>query len=121
MSPSDELSALYQRWRELTLEEGQAIDAGEWPLVELCQAAKSRLQPRIVEISQRLDLATHETLFRPVVEELMELERRNRHGLESRRQASELERQNLDRSCRQLRQLHRSYVPASRAAWQSYS
>ena len=121
MSPADELFALYRRWRQLTEDEGQAIDGGEWHLVELCQTAKSRLQPRIVEVSQRLDAASHETQFRPVVDELMELERRNRTRLEHKRRDAEKERQELDRSCRQLRRIHRSYVPAARTAWQSYS
>ena len=79
MSPADELFALYEQWRRLTEDEGKAIEAGAWTQVEHYQSAKSRLQPRIVEVSQRLEAATHEEQFRPIVEQLMELELRPEH------------------------------------------
>jgi hypothetical protein len=121
MTPPDELAALYEQWRNLTGDEGDAIAAGDWTGVEQFQAAKARLQPRIAEISRRLDSVTHERRFRSLVEELMQLERRNISLLQRRRQAAEVQRQELDRTSRHLRQLHKSYVPPARTHWQSYS
>jgi len=61
------------------------------------------------------------TAFRPVVEELMTIERRNAARLRDTRCSAEQEKQDLDKSSRNLRQLHKSYVPPARAHWQSYS
>ena len=121
MSPAEELTALYEQWRSLTTAEGHAIQAADWDQVAQCQTAKSRLQPRIVEVSQRLEVAVHEAQFRPVVEQLMEMERANHAQLQAQRHSAELQKRQLDQSSRHLRQLHQSYVPASRAHWQSYS
>lgn len=121
MSPADELSALYAQWRSLTEQEGDAIASGVWTQVEHYQSAKSRLQPRIVEVSQRLEGSVHECQFRPVVEELMALERRNTARLQETRRSAEQEKQELNKSSRNLRQLHKSYVPPARPHWQSYS
>jgi len=121
MSPVDELFALYEQWRRLTEDEGGAIEAGAWTQVEHYQSAKSRLQPRIIEVSQRLDAAAHEQNFRLVVERLMDLERRNSARLQERRRAAQEQKQVLDRSTRHLRQIHKSYVPPARPHWQSYS
>lgn len=121
MTPADELSALYVQWRSLTEGEGEAIESGTWAQVEHYQSAKSRLQPRIVEVSQRIEVAVHELKFRPVVEELMVLERRNAARLREIRRSADREKQDLDKSSRSLRQLHKSYVPPARAHWQSYS
>jgi len=121
MSPVDELAALYAQWRSLTEGEGEAIESGSWTEVEHYQSAKSRLQPRIVEVSQRIEVAIHELQFRPVVEELITLERRNSDRLRDTRHSAEQEKQDLDKSSRNLRQLHKSYVPPARAHWQSYS
>ena len=89
--------------------------------MEHYQSAKSRLQPRIVEVSQRIEVAVHELQFRPVVEELMAKERHNAARLRETRNSAEQEKQDLDKSSRNLRQLHKSYVPPARAHWQSYS
>jgi hypothetical protein len=121
MSPADELTALYTQWRSLTEEEGDAIESGAWTKVEHYQSAKSRLQPRIVEVSQRIEVAVHELQFRPIVEELMTMERHNAARLRDSRHSAEQEKQHLDKSSRNLRQLHKSYVPPARAHWQSYS
>lgn len=121
MTSVDELSALYQQWRCLTEDEGEAIEAGAWVSVEQFQAAKARLQPRIVELSQRLDAGTHERQFRALIEELMQLERSNSALLQRRRQAADEQMRELDKASRHLRQLHKSYVPPARPHWQSYS
>jgi hypothetical protein len=121
MTPVEELHALYQQWRRLTEEEGQGIAASDWGQVEQCQSAKARLQPRIVEVSQRLAPSVHQLQFQPVVAQLLELERANRVRLDAQRGDAQARRQELDRATRHLRQLHLSYVPPARANWQSYS
>ena len=121
MTPVDELFALYEQWRGLTEDEGDAIEVGAWTNVDHFQAAKARLQPRIVELSQRLDFSTHERRLRPIVEALMQLERQNSELLQRRRQATDQQMRELDKASRHLRQLHKSYVPPARTHWQSYS
>jgi hypothetical protein len=121
MSPAEELSALYDQWRRLTETEGQAIEAADWNQVAQCQSGKSRLQPRIVEVGQRLEVAVHELHFRPIVERLIEMERANRTRLQAQRETAEGQKRHLDRSSRCLRQLHESYVPPIRPHWESYS
>jgi hypothetical protein len=121
MTPGDELAALYEQWRTLTEDEGRAISAEVWADVEHCQNAKSRLQPRIVEVSRRLEQDLHDRQFKPVLKELMGLEQRNNALLRERRKAADGARETLDRSSRNLRQLHKSYVPPARTLWQSYS
>ena len=121
MTPGDELAALYQKWRTLTEDEGRAIAAESWTDVRHFQHAKARLQPRIVEVSQRLDRDVHYLQFTPLLEELMKLERRNGALLLERRQTADRARESLDRSSRNLRQLHKSYVPSAKTLWQSYS
>lgn len=121
MKPVEELHALYEQWRLLTQEEGRGIERADWEQVALSQAGKSRLQPRIVEVSQRIEAAVHELQFRPVVDQLIMLERTNRELLERQRDAGQQRKQELDRSSRQLKQLHKSYVPPGRPNWHSYS
>ena len=121
MNAAVELVALYEQWRNLTEDEGRSIEAGAWTEVEHFQSAKRRLQPRITEISQRLDVETHERQFRPLVQGLMELERCNNSNLLKKRRAAEKQRLELDLATRNLRQIHKSYVPSPRTNWQSYS
>ena len=121
MTPDDELAGLYDQWRDLTEEEGRAIEAADWSRVAVCQSGKSRLQPRIVEVAGRIEAAAHERQFQPVVAQLIEVEQANRGRLQQQRDSAQERRQELDRSSRHLRQLHQAYAPASRTNWQSYS
>lgn len=121
MTPADELAELYGQWRTLTEQEGAAIRQSRWAAVEQCQAAKSRLQPRIEEISLRLDGAAHESRFRETVRELVAMEQRNSVLLDDCRQAAESRILEDNRSCRQLRRLQRLFIPPARQNWQSYS
>lgn len=121
MSAIDELSDLFRQWRLLTEQEGKAIAAGAWLQVDGFQSAKARLQPRITEISQRLDPSVHEARFRPVVDELMEMERQNGALLQRKHAAAEDQQQSLDRTQRNLRHIQKSYLPPARTHWQSYS
>ncbi len=121
MSALQELSDLFQQWQLLTEEEGGAIAAGSWSQVENYQSAKARLQPRITEVSRRLDAATFEHHFRAVINDLMEMERRNDGLLQEKRRVAKEQEHTLDRTQRNLRQIQKSYIPPSRTHWQSYS
>ncbi len=121
MTSGEELHALYEQWRQLTRSEGDAIRVAAWPQVEHCQQAKAQLQPRISEVAARLDAAEHEKEFRPVVEELIQLEKQNREVLQAQRQVARHQKDELDQASRNLRQIHRGYVPLAPAHWQSYS
>jgi hypothetical protein len=121
MTSAEELHALYLQWRQLTRSEGEAIRLAAWTQVEQCQLAKGRLQPRISEVSARLDAVAHEREFRPVVDELIQLEKQNREVLQAQRQVARQQKDELDQASRHLRQIHRSYVPVAPAHWQSYS
>lgn len=121
MSASEELAQLYAQWRVLTEQEGQAIGRSAWLEVNQCQASKARLQPRIDEISKKLDPVALESAFRPVVDDLIQLERRNSDLLRQRRTLAQGEMDECNRSCRSLRQIQRSYLPRARQNWQSYS
>lgn len=121
MSPAEELTQLYAQWRDLTEQEGAAIRRCAWPEVAQYQAAKNRLQPRIVEISGQLEAVALERQFRRVVDTLIALERRNAVWTEERWADAQAEAGQFARSARSLRQLQRLYLPPPRQNWQSYS
>ena len=132
MSARNELAELYEQWRHLTEEEGMAIRRGSWQRVDECQAAKLKLQRLIVRTTEKLhhdvggppsQLEATERFFRPIIDGLIELERRNLELFANQRQQVERERESLDRTTRQLRQIHRSYVRDRSLTehWRSYS
>lgn len=121
MSAGDELAELFRQWRSLTEQEGCAIAAGAWLQVDGFQSAKARLQPRISELTQRLEPGVHDSTFRPLIEELMRLERQNGALLQTKRTTVEEQQQSLDRTQRNLRHIQKSYLPPARMHWQSYS
>jgi DNA anti-recombination protein RmuC len=121
MTATEELNALYKQWRRLTQTEGDAIRLAAWSQVDQCQHAKAQLQPRISEVASRIETDSHERLFRPVVDELIQLEQQNREVLQAHRQVAQQQKEELDKASRHLRQIHRSYVPLAAAHWQSYS
>jgi hypothetical protein len=121
MTPGEELHALYEQWRRLTRCEGAAIRVASWTQVEQCQEAKAQLQPRISEVATRLDAVAHEREFRPVVDQLIQLEKQNRELLQAQRQVARQQKDELDLASRHLRQIHRRYVSPAPAHWQSYS
>jgi hypothetical protein len=121
MTPVDELTELYNQWRVLTEQEGAAINRSAWLEVDQCQAAKARLQGRIEDLSRRMEVAVHESRFRPVLDGLIALEHRNAAVLRQRRSEADATVGDCDRSCRSLRQLQRLYIPRAPQNWQSYS
>lgn len=121
MSPELEFTALLDQWRRLTEEEGRSISSGAWTHVENFQSAKALLQPRINEVRERIDPARHESQFRPLIDELIRLERNNQSLLDDQRRVAQQQECDLNRSDRNLRQIQKSYLPPARAHWQSYS
>ena len=130
MTPQETLNALYEEWRVLTAREAEAITAGAWDRLAQQQAAKAALQPKIVAASDRLAAtrsispqqhSAAESHLRGLVTELISMEQANQRLLRAAQNRAVDQRESLDAASRHLRQIHRSYVPASEAHWQSYS
>ena len=130
MNSQETVNALYEDWRILSETEGSAITAADWDRVNECQDEKQRLQNRIIQatealqkeaVAQGLNPKRTERGLRPIVERLIALELRNQELLASKRQAAEMEKAELERSGRNLRQVHQAYGGARDAAWESYS
>ncbi len=126
----NELMALYQEWRDLSEAEGQAIRSAIWSDVDECQNAKGRLQSRILSATELLqaDLVArgenpqcYDAEFRNVVAELILLEERNSKWLAEVKEAKLAQRQELNRSSQNLRQVRRAYTRNRQPAWNSYS
>jgi len=116
------------QWRRLAEAEGQAIRAGDWPLVADCQRALRQLQgPLSSQLQQSRrewaalgsDGVNREEHFRSLLSQLVELEKRNLGWLASRRHWLSQQVEQLGRSSRNLRLIHRSYSPAVPAGWTS--
>ncbi|MDW8343448.1 MAG: hypothetical protein RMM51_03050 [Verrucomicrobiae bacterium] len=118
------LRLYYERWRELTVAEAEAIRLQRWEAVDRLQQHKQQLQPFIEGIYRELPTEEVHRLqeqFRPVVQELLALEQQNAVAVaEVYRRAQ----QQADQ-CRQTeRALHRvqdAYAPAQAPTWQTYS
>ncbi|HOW64085.1 MAG TPA: hypothetical protein P5186_12400 [Candidatus Paceibacterota bacterium] len=130
MSARIALLGLYQEWQELTDNEGSAIRLNAWQEVREYQDAKLLLQQRIVETTTTLrrevamgayDRQEIETEFKSIINQLIDMENRNREWLAEQRRFAELRRDELAQSARNLRQVHRAYVPDKAPAWNSYS
>jgi hypothetical protein len=130
MSTGQELFSLYGRWRGLTDNEAEGIRAGAWEQVDECQAAKLELQGQILAATDRFQavskatgepLSEVETQIRKVVGELILLEMRNGELIEDQKQKARHQKDELDRSSRNLKQIRLAYAPSREALWQSYS
>lgn len=108
------LASLYEEWRLMSESEGDAIRSLAWQRIEHCQSTKMGLRERIVQIVETAgagegvaeDLGRR---FRPVLEHLIQLERRNSEWLAAERQKLESERAGLNRDQRSIRQLQGAY------------
>ena len=127
----NELPELYQSWRKLTEDEGQAILAGAWPQVQRCQDAKSDLQTRILATSEptssKLNLPSagnpvvgHQP-FQHLLREVIQMERRNQKWLAEQQQVAQTQRSELEAANRNLQKLRQSYGPKRRSCWHCYS
>jgi hypothetical protein len=114
--PASDLAGLYGRWRELTEAEAAAIQARDWTQLANVQTRKTHLQAQIAP----LDSSPQDPRLLPIVGELIRLERANLAQLARCLTAAREEENALDRSARNLRQIHRSYraeprLPAGRS------
>jgi hypothetical protein len=108
------LESLLERWRLLTLEEGDAIRRGDWRAVRDSQASKRALQPLMDQIrSHRIPAAPSR------LDAILRLEQGNLELLATVRQMAEREREALERSRLNLTRLQRSYVAPSTFVWES--
>ena len=124
------LQARYEHWRALTEAEGEAIETGRWPQVEKLQKTKAQLQVLIGDTTRELRAEYDrsglqanqlEAEFQPVIEHLLDLERRNARSLAAYRQQARMQWEKLRTLERTLRQVHQTYAPTPPAFWQSYS
>ena len=114
MNLRNRLASLYEEWRLMSEAEGEAIRASAWHRVHHCQNTKADLQSKIVSTTEQLNAAAFSAeeirhQFRPVLEHLISLEIRNNHLLDAGRTSLENERDQLDKSQRNLRQVRGAY------------
>ena len=130
MSRCPDLLSLFDRWRQLTELEGEGIRRADWNKVAACQEAKELLQRQISEVETRLrqqtgltesDRAALDRLVRERGERLLALELRNREWLSAQKEATRLERAELEKSSRNLHQVQKAYGVGSVPLWHSYS
>ena len=126
MNVPSTLSQALAEWRRLAEAEGQAIRAGNWSLLADCQAALTTLRTVIDALTRKPHNSGGETLtaktpHRPIVLELIELQRKNLAALKERRERLSVQVDQFARTGRNLRGIQRSYAPPSPAAWSSYS
>jgi hypothetical protein len=129
MRSSVQLWDLYQQWKGLTQKEGDAILSSNWREVRRCQNAKQELQPKIIQLTEsaKAEFGTgdqqreFDDRLRGCVNELILLETQNSSALGERLDALGLERAELEKSSKQLRQLHKSYLPTQNPTWNNYS
>ena len=114
MSARNRLASLYEEWRLMSESEGDAIRTSAWQRVEHCQNVKADLREKILHAMETTGhgLSSPEEMrhqFRPVLEHLIGLEVRNSELLAIERGKLEVEREDVNRSQRTIRQLQGSY------------
>lgn len=130
LEAGQDLLELYQEWKRLSVAEADAIQRAAWRQVDLCQGGKYQLQTRILEAREQLITELNmlglnrdsvEDQIRIIVDELILMETKNSELIDIQRKALQQEKDSLDRSSRNLRQVHRAYSSERTAAWSSYS
>jgi hypothetical protein len=130
MSACATLLELYQEWRQWTESEGESILANDWRKVARCQAAKSELQPRILQQTDAaqaecardgIDRRAFDKQVRSRVNELIYLETRNGEFLAEQKTLARAEYVALERAGRDLGRIQKRYAAPARAVWESYS
>jgi hypothetical protein len=130
MNSRDELLALYEQWRLLSLREGQSIDAENWVEVQYCQDAKFALQQKILLITQRVEaeLASDEATksefeahLKRVIGYLITLEHENSDKLSRKRASAEIKQSRFNQAARKLKQIRTLVSSGDNDLWSSYS
>jgi len=130
MNAETALAEAYQEWRRLAETEGDAIRTGNWGLLAASQRALEHLRERITSLTVDTkqewvrfgaDISAKERKFREVIAELLQLERQNSTLLTAVRESVKSRLDVLEQTGRNLRKIHRSYVPQRQAVWTSFS
>ena len=125
-----DLVVLCEEWRVLSEEEAHAINFAAWSQVDQCQDAKRELQDKIMQAADMLQKDARCQSFdqkqiacevRERLAHLIALELRNQELLNTQRGKSQKQKEILDKSQQNLRQVHRAYVSARHPVWNSYS
>jgi len=124
-----DLADVCQEWRRLAEAEGEAITARNWSLLAACQKALELLQTRTTPIlaatraewAGSADRADREQKLNALLQELIQLEHRNRTLLDGMLATAHKKMDDLNRAGRHLKQIRRSYAFAPAAAWNSFS
>jgi hypothetical protein len=130
MSAEQALLKAYAEWRRLAEAEGRAVRRRDWKFLLECQQALKKIQPLITLLTfaarkewklSGADCAANEEVLRAVVQDLIELGRRNRKLLQAARESALAKRDQLDQASRNLKRLQTSYLAQRPADWTSFS
>jgi hypothetical protein len=117
MSSTPQLAELLEVWRQQTVTEGAALRAGDWAAAQACQRAKEELQARLRQIPAGDE---QEVQLRPMIQELVAMERGNRDWLASARAELGARCGELQEQSRVLKRVRGSYGRNQASSWQSY-
>jgi hypothetical protein len=114
MISRNRLASLYEEWRLLSESEGDAIRSLAWQRVEHCQTAKAQLREQIIRVIESTTPVNNSAeeirrQFRPVLEHLIELERRNSEWLQLERERLEHEQADLSRGAQAVQRMRGTY------------
>jgi hypothetical protein len=118
MSQNDRIAQIIHQWKELSLEEGQGIQTGNWSQVLQCQAGKRGLMLQLDNVRNEF---TGDFSSFPEAGELVDLEMHNARELEQARTNARFKRESLNRSARDLRNVRTAYHRPREAGWTSFS
>jgi hypothetical protein len=128
MNTETELLNLFESWRNLSSQEGNAIANGDWVSVAECQNQKRLLQDQLAraesrareELGEEGAAALIERL-RGVVRELVAREKENLSAVAARRREADAEAGKMNRCARALKQIQKAYSLTDSHQWHSYS
>ena len=119
MNPRETASWLLQQWLALTKAESEAIQSSAWTELSGIQSRKAALRQPLAEAFALW--SPGEIPFQNELGRLIALESRNAQVLTDRRQQAHEQQLALERASQNLRNVRRSYAPATATAWNSYS
>ena len=118
MSETERIAQIFNNWKELSLNEGRGIQAGNWTRVIECQDGKRRLMAQLDNV--RKNFTGDFSLF-PEAGELVNLELQNAEWLGEAREKARIKKNNLNRSARDLKKVHSAYLRPVEPNWTSFS
>jgi hypothetical protein len=129
MTAEQEMAGLLERWLKLTQAEAGAIHYATWPALREIQAAKASLQKLLNDAKERwtrenpgrASAPRDEHPFFHVICRLLSMEARNEELLAARLRKTQTEKQSLDESARNLRNVRQTYASKPSGIWNCYS